>query len=99
MGKKKDIEDSYIPVDVKVSVRIIPAFKVVIESDSMGVSWSGHSWYGDTAIDALRSMRNSLKTKQAIIDGKVRNQYGHISASSITPELVAATSWKEPKFD
>lgn len=89
---KKQIEE-YVPEDIRVSVSIEPAFKITIDIDP------SVSWYGDTAIDALRRMRSGLQLKQAIIGGKVRKQYGDIKVSCETPRLVAATGWGEATFD
>ncbi len=100
MAKKKIVDDGYVPSDVKVQVSIQPAFKIVIaEKDSNGDSWSGHVWYGGTAVDALRDMRNTIETKQAVIDGKVRKQYGDVRVTTRDNALVAATGWKEATFD
>lgn len=79
------------PEEVKLVVRIEPAFRLVIEEDSTGKQWSGHSWYGDTGIDVLRRMRNSLRK------GTYRS--AELRVKSSTPRLVAAVSWKEEVID
>ncbi len=89
---KKPI-DEYVPEDVRVKVKIEPAFRITYDIDPSVIV------YGDTAIDALRRMRNALKQKTAVIDGKVRQQYGDIKVSTDDPRLVAATGWGEAKFD
>lgn len=90
MGKKKDSIE-YIPKQVKVRVHIRPAFALTIEDDSTGKQWSGHTWYGDSAMDTLRRMRTTLKM------GEYKND--ELKVTSSTPELVAATGWKEATFD
>lgn len=90
MVKKKEVVE-YTPKQVRVRVHIRPAFAVTIEDDSTGKRWTGHTWYGDTAIDTLRRMRKSLMM------GEYRND--EIKVASSTPELVAATGWKEATFD
>ena len=88
--KKKDTKEVNSKV-VRLQVRIEPAFKLVIENDDTGKSWSGHTWYGNTGMDVLRKMRNSL----------MMDLYKHddIRVRSSTPALVAATGWKEPIID
>ena len=88
MPKKKKVEDSYIPKEVSVKIRILPAFAVVIEEDSTGKKWSGHTWYGDTAMDTLRRMRNSLKMSEYKND--------NLRVIALNPDLAKATTWKEP---
>lgn len=86
MVKKKEVEAVESKI-VRIQVRIAPAFKLVIEDDDTGKKWSGHTWYGDTGLDVLRKMRNSLKM----------GDYKHdeIKVTSSTPELVTAIGWKE----
>lgn len=88
---KKKIDVEYIPKDVRVRVRIEPAFKLVIEADDTGKSWSGHTWYGETALDVMRKMRTTLKM------GDYKND--NLKVTSSTPSLVPAVSWGEPIFD
>lgn len=91
MPKRKVVEDSYIPKDVSIKVTILPAFKVIIESDSTGKKWSGHAWYDDTAIGVLRRMRNSLALNEYRGD--------NIIVRATNPTLARATTWKEAVID
>lgn len=91
MGRKKKETEEVESKLVRLQVRIEPAFRLVIEDDDTGKKWSGHTWYGDTGMDVLRKMRNSLKM----------DLYKHddLRVRSSTPALVAATGWKEPIID
>jgi hypothetical protein len=88
MVRKKKDKEVYIPKEVYIKVRIEPAFKIIIESDSTDKKWNGHTWYGNTAIDVLRKVRNSLHI------GVYKEDNVHFTSS--TPELIPAISWKEP---
>lgn len=90
--KRKGKED-YVPEDVRLKVHILPAFKITVE---------GHpesTWYGDTAIDTLRRMRQSFVTKQVIVNGRIEKHYGDIRVTTDDKNLIAATGWEKPTFD
>lgn len=73
--------------DRVVRVTIEPAFRLVITDDDTGKSWAGHTWYGDTALDGLRKLRNTVH-----LDDK---SFENIRVKTDTPQLVAGKSWKE----
>lgn len=89
--KKKVLVVEEEPKEVKLVVRIEPAFKLIIEQDDTGKKWSGHTWYGHTGLDVLRVMRNSLRK------GTYRS--AELRVKSSTPRAIAATSWKEEVYE
>ena len=90
MSKSKQ-EEVVEESEVTIHVKIIPAFALVVESDSTGKKWNGHTWYGASGVDVLRRMRTSMITGP--------HKHSRIRVTSDAPRLAAAKSWKEPIFD